>query len=475
MSFVKQKSAVELWLAKDSNCKLLLVDADENENRLVFQVPDTPVSFYIVCSETLHLWSDSDDLLTHLQPVIEWMTSCSKKPITDVLSRAYTCVKPLIETSTGAKDDEDDDVDEFVDCGDDDDDVDDGYYAIDDVDAEAEEKTTNSDSDDDDANLFAAQGSTAAIHRLTKDLKVMQKASGKYGIVGSPRGDNLFIWDVKLTDFPTDTKLGKDLELFSKKYNQEAVITLEMQFPGDFPFSPPFIRVVRPRFKFLTGHVTIGGSICMEMLTKSGWRPTNDIEISSSLVFSGLAAVFVFVAVGSCLLLDLATGWATFDSQYQGSGIHGHNRKWWMGFLRAAGEEIGWRSFLLPCLMERYTAPIALTISGMFWGLFHVPVMILLVYRLRPPRALVTVLVQSLSCALFAFPHGWVAVKSGYSLWASTVMHAVWNRVNPWVLGSIYTQAPGLVTGRQWLINGEGLAGCLVMLPIAALIAVDLS
>ena len=31
---------------------------------------------------------------------------------------------------------------------------------------------------------------------------------------------------------------------------------------------------------FFSGHVTIGGSICMEMLTKSGWRPCNDIEVN---------------------------------------------------------------------------------------------------------------------------------------------------------------------------------------------------
>ncbi len=29
----------------------------------------------------------------------------------------------------------------------------------------------------------------------------------------------------------------------------------------------------------VAGHVTIGGSVCMEMLTKSGWTPTNDIEV----------------------------------------------------------------------------------------------------------------------------------------------------------------------------------------------------
>ncbi len=30
------------------------------------------------------------------------------------------------------------------------------------------------------------------------------------------------------------------------------------------------------------GHVTIGGSICMQMLTRSGWTPSNDIEVCQS-------------------------------------------------------------------------------------------------------------------------------------------------------------------------------------------------
>src|SRR5690606_31809485 len=76
-------------------------------------------------------------------------------------------------------------------------------------------------------------------------------------------------------------------------------VELEMIFQANYPFSPPFLRVVYPRylrlslnrapwfykklhvahrFQFRTGHVTIGGSICMELLTPSGWRPTNDIE-----------------------------------------------------------------------------------------------------------------------------------------------------------------------------------------------------
>jgi len=35
---------------------------------------------------------------------------------------------------------------------------------------------------------------------------------------------------------------------------------------------------VEPVFQFRTGHVTLGGAICMELLTNSGWKPFNDIE-----------------------------------------------------------------------------------------------------------------------------------------------------------------------------------------------------
>ena len=50
-------------------------------------------------------------------------------------------------------------------------------------------------------------------------------------------------------------------------------VHLKIKFPTDFPLSPPFVRVVCPRFQQWTGHVTIGGSMCTETLTKSGWIP----------------------------------------------------------------------------------------------------------------------------------------------------------------------------------------------------------
>ena len=88
----------------------------------------------------------------------------------------------------------------------------------------------------------------------------------------------MFLWDVKLMDFEKGTKLAKDIQRWAKVTKSEECIYMEMKFPKEYPMLPPFVRVLRPRFQFLTGHITLGGSICMQVLTRSGWQPTNDIE-----------------------------------------------------------------------------------------------------------------------------------------------------------------------------------------------------
>ena len=46
--------------------------------------------------------------------------------------------------------------------------------------------------------------------------------------------------------------------------------------------SPPFVRVIRPRFLPFHmgggGHVTGGGAMCMELLTNDGWSAVSSIE-----------------------------------------------------------------------------------------------------------------------------------------------------------------------------------------------------
>ena len=88
---------------------------------------------------------------------------------------------------------------------------------------------------------------------------------------------NLHEWEVKFQGFkasdPDERALAKGLE----KVPGNAV-TLRVVFPSTYPAMPPFIRVIRPRFAYMTGHVTLGGSICTQELTSSGWDPSLTIE-----------------------------------------------------------------------------------------------------------------------------------------------------------------------------------------------------
>lgn len=88
---------------------------------------------------------------------------------------------------------------------------------------------------------------------------------------------NMFHWIVELHSFDASLPLAKDM----KKAGLTSIV-LEFRFGRDFPLSPPFVRVIRPRFlPFLSGgggHVTAGGAMCMELLTNSGWSPVSSLE-----------------------------------------------------------------------------------------------------------------------------------------------------------------------------------------------------
>lgn len=91
------------------------------------------------------------------------------------------------------------------------------------------------------------------------------------------RTDNLYQWIVSLHSFPLDLPLAKDMT-----DRDVTSIVFEIRFPPSFPHEPPFVRVIRPRFlPFQSGgggHVTAGGSICMDLLTSSGWTAAYGIE-----------------------------------------------------------------------------------------------------------------------------------------------------------------------------------------------------
>jgi len=85
--------------------------------------------------------------------------------------------------------------------------------------------------------------------------------------------DDLYKWIVKIFKFDDNFPITLDM----KKYNIDT-INLELSFPQTYPFQPPFIRVLNPRFKYKTGHILSDGGICIELLTPSGWSSVYTIE-----------------------------------------------------------------------------------------------------------------------------------------------------------------------------------------------------
>jgi ubiquitin-conjugating enzyme E2 Q len=116
--------------------------------------------------------------------------------------------------------------------------------------------------------------SKQATQRISNELThVLKSSPEKQGYSVAPIRDNLYLWELKFFNFDPKDPLAQDLHKLRKDH-----ILLHIAFPPTYPLNPPFVRVIRPRFAFRTGHVTVGGSICTELLTNKGWTAANTIE-----------------------------------------------------------------------------------------------------------------------------------------------------------------------------------------------------
>lgn len=55
-------------------------------------------------------------------------------------------------------------------------------------------------------------------------------------------------------------------------------IQMEIIFKENYPFEPPFVRIISPHFIERKGHITAGGSFCVDILTTQKWSSANSIE-----------------------------------------------------------------------------------------------------------------------------------------------------------------------------------------------------
>jgi len=106
--------------------------------------------------------------------------------------------------------------------------------------------------------------------RLMKELQEIRRLGDNFISVELVE-DNLYDWNVKLHQVDKDSALWQDMKETGTEF-----ILLNVTFPDNFPFSPPFMRVLTPRLE--NGYVLDGGAICMELLTPRGWSSAYTVE-----------------------------------------------------------------------------------------------------------------------------------------------------------------------------------------------------
>ena len=115
-----------------------------------------------------------------------------------------------------------------------------------------------------------AWATPSATRRLMQDFKSVLAVQKKTPIhelgwhIDEDKIENMYQWIVELHSFDPTLPLAQDM----KKKGITSVV-LEIRFGKDYPMSPPFVRVIRPRFLGFQqgggGHVTAGGAMCMEV------------------------------------------------------------------------------------------------------------------------------------------------------------------------------------------------------------------
>uniref|UniRef100_A0A8C8B067 E2 ubiquitin-conjugating enzyme n=1 Tax=Otus sunia TaxID=257818 RepID=A0A8C8B067_9STRI len=142
----------------------------------------------------------------------------------------------------------------------------------------------------------AVSGSVQATDRLMKELRdIYRSPSFKGGYYAVELvNDSLYDWNVKLLKVDEDSALHNDLQILKEKEGTDFIL-LNFSFKDNFPFDPPFVRVVSPVLPFgCWGEAQPrGGGFCGRRLTgvsvPQGWSSAYSIEsvimqISATLV-----------------------------------------------------------------------------------------------------------------------------------------------------------------------------------------------
>ena len=99
----------------------------------------------------------------------------------------------------------------------------------------------------------------------------------------------------------------------------------------------------------------------------------------------------------------------------------------WVAIVFAAGEEIGWRGYLLPRMIDA-GAPYPLLLVGLIWSAWHLPLIFAGLYVASTAPLALTVVLFVIAATAISIIFSRMRLATG-SVWTAVVAHGIWNAV----------------------------------------------
>ncbi|CAG9320288.1 unnamed protein product [Blepharisma stoltei] len=135
--------------------------------------------------------------------------------------------------------------------------------------------------------------SALSTQRILKEYKTLVRTKECKGIhTEFENGSNIYVWNIHIdmNKYQISSILNSDFDAYVQRNpGRKKELVFEVRYGQNYPSEPPFVRVIRPRFSFRTGHITIGGSVCIHGLTTSGWNPDRNIDGILMEILSNIA------------------------------------------------------------------------------------------------------------------------------------------------------------------------------------------
>jgi uncharacterized protein len=119
------------------------------------------------------------------------------------------------------------------------------------------------------------------------------------------------------------------------------------------------------------------------------------------------------------------------------------------GTLSAVLEEIAWRGFLVPKMIELTSFTKTAIITGLIWAIWHYPLIIFTNVRSGNTPLPFSLVCFTVFAVGLSFAAAWLRLKSG-SVWTAALLHGSHNVFMLHVFDVLTTN-----TGSTWLLLGE--------------------